>query len=120
MKAELIELLQVPRSLIGSQVATETCERDGFLLPGDPVCAVCETRVECEWLFCNDELAALDAKPRDDLVRALDEALLYVDACVTRNGHDRRTCTCELCEWIERARTVIAKTTANECGRDFG
>ena len=72
MKTEVIEMLQFPRQLIRGHVPLETCEHAGNFSPGDAGCHVCETRLECEWLYYNDESAALTEKPLDVVVEALD------------------------------------------------
>ena len=108
MCSMIIELLDLPRRLIRDQVAIETCQHAGFFSPRDPGCRVCETRLECEWLFHNDEFAALSEKPVDALLDALESSVHYVDACITFAHHDRRTCACELCSWLEQAKKAQA------------
>ena len=52
------------------------------------------------------ESAALTEKPLDAVVDALNLAVLYVDACVTRAGHGVQVCHCEACDWLRRARRL--------------
>lgn len=106
MKTEVIEMLQFPRQLIYGHVPLETCEHAGNFSLSDAGCHVCETRLECEWLYYNDESAALTEKPLDAVVDALGSAVLYVDACVTRAGHNARVCHCEARDWLKRAQRL--------------
>ncbi len=110
MKTEIIVMLEFPRRMIQGNIPLETCEHAGNFSPSDPGCLVCETRLECEWLYTNDESVALTEKPLDVVVDALRLAVLYVDACVTRASHNVRACHCEACDWLKRARRL--QTTA--------
>ena len=115
MKNEIIDMLEFPRQIIRGQIPLETCAHAGNFSSGDSGCLVCETRMECEWLYHSDESTALAQKPLDAVVDALSLAVLYVDACVTRAGHGRG-CHCEACDWLRRARrlheTVVAHPDA--------
>ena len=106
MKTEIIAMLAFPRKLMGGNIPLETCEHAGNFSSSDTGCLVCETRLECEWLYCNDEAAAITEKPLNVVTDALASAVLYVDACVTRAGHDARTCHCQACDWLKRARRL--------------
>ncbi len=106
MKTEIIDTLEFPRQIIRGHVPIETCEHAGNFSSSDTRCLVCETRLECEWLYYNDESAALTEKPLDVVVDALDSAVLYVDACVTRAVHNARMCHCEACDWLRQARRL--------------
>ena len=106
MKKEIIDMLEFPRQIIRGQIPLETCAHAGNFSSGDSGCLVCETRMECEWLYHSDESAALTEKPLDAVVDALSLAVLYVDACVTRAGHGVRACHCEACDWLRRARRL--------------
>jgi hypothetical protein len=110
MKTEIIAMLAFPRKMMGGNIPLETCEHAGNFLPSDNGCLVCETRLECEWLYRNDESAALTDKPLDIVADALGSAVLYVDACVTRAGHDARACHCQACDWLRRARRLHETT----------
>lgn len=112
MKSEIIEMLAFPRKVILGNVPLESCEHAGNFSPRDNGCLVCEARIECEWLFHNDESAALTEKSLDDIVDALGAGLLYVDACVTRAGHDARACRCDACDWLRRAQRLHDDATS--------
>lgn len=92
-----------PRDMIRGNVPMETCGHAGNFAIHDSDCRVCESRLECEWLYHNDELASLEQKPLESLLDALQTAILYVDACVTRAGHDPKRCGCRACGWLGRA-----------------
>lgn len=106
MKTEIIDMLDFPRQIVRGHVPLETCEHAGNFSPTDHGCRVCEARLECEWLYCNDESAALTEKPLNVVVDALGTAVLYVDACITRAGHNAHACHCEACDWLKRARRL--------------
>ena len=110
MKTEVIAMLQFPRQLIRGHIPLDTCEHAGNFSSSDSGCHVCETRLECEWLYYNDESAALTEKPLDAVVDALGSAVLYVDACVTRAGHNARVCHCEACNWLRQAQRLHETT----------
>ena len=107
MKTEIIKMLKFPRKIIRGSVPLETCEHAGNFSSSAPDCRICETRLECEWLYHNDESVALAEKPLDALVEAFGLAVLYVDACVTRAGHNARVCHCEACDWLRRAQRLL-------------
>ena len=106
MKSEIIEILAFPRDMIRGNVPFETCEHAGNFAARDPGCHVCESRLECEWLYHHDELSGLTERPLEALVEALQSAVLYVDACVTRAGHNPERCHCRACDWIRRAQDL--------------
>jgi hypothetical protein len=106
MKSEIIEMLDFPRKIVQGHVPFETCAHAGNFAPHDEGCLVCEARVECEWLYHNDESVALTEKSLDVIVDALGSAILYVDACVTRAGHNPRTCSCNACDWLGQAQRL--------------
>ena len=106
MKTRIIKMLEFPRRVVRGYVPLETCEHAGNFSANDPECLICETRIECEWLYHNDESVALAEKPLDAIADALDLAVLYVDACVTRAGHNARVCRCEACDWLRRAQQL--------------
>ena len=89
MKTKIIAMLAFPRQIIRGHVPLETYEHAENFSSSDTECLECETRLECEWLYCNDELAALTEKPLDVVADALASAVLYVDACLTRAGHNQ-------------------------------
>jgi len=106
MKSEIIDMLEFPRQIVRGNVPLETCGHAGNFSSSAPECQICETRLECEWLYHNDESVALAEKPLDAVIEALGMAVLYVDACVTRASHHPRTCHCEACDWLRRARRL--------------
>jgi len=101
-------MLEFPRQIIRDHVPLETCEHAGNFASSDTGCLVRESRLECEWLYYNynDESAALTETPLDVVADALGSAVLNVDACVTRAGHNARACHCDACDWLRRARRL--------------
>ena len=110
MKTAIISMFELPRKLHRGHLDLEDCEHAGNFSSEAVDCAVCDCRVECEWLYHNDEFTALVEKPVGDLLLALDAAVLYVDACVARADHDLEACRCDACTWLERARVLLADT----------
>ena len=106
MKTEIIAVLEFPRQIIRDHVPLETCEHAGNFASSDTGCLVRESRLECEWLYYNDESAALTENPLDVVADAPGSAVLNVDACVTRAGHNARACHCDACDWLRRARLL--------------
>ena len=109
MRATIVELLELPRRLIHDQVVIEICGHAGFFSPNDPECHVCQSRLECELLFHNEDFALLADKPVEVLLELLESSRIYIDAFVSRAGHDGRTCACDLCSWLKQARHIQAR-----------
>jgi hypothetical protein len=100
VRKQLIEALAYPRTLIDSGLQLENCPHNGRYDKQDLRCHECDSRPECEWLVHNDEFVALKNKPEDQLLAALEFALLHMSAFVASAGHDNRSCRCESCQWI--------------------
>lgn len=97
-------MLDYPRALARGNMELHSCIHAGNFDLADQRCRQCEYELECDWLLHTDLDAALRAKPPAELVRALEFALSYVDARVTRRGgHSRRSCPCEACRWLRDA-----------------
>lgn len=111
MKSEIIQMMAFPRDIIRGSVPFETCGHSGHYASHDSECRICESRIECEWLYHNDELSGLTEKTLDDLLDALQSALFYVDACVARAGHTPAKCHCKACSWLKEAETLHASVT---------
>ena len=101
-----MEMLAFPRQLARDGIVLEQCQHWGNYSPNASDCAVCTSRLECEWLYHNDESTAPGEKSLDVIVGALGSALLYVDACMARAGHDVQTCRCDACDWLRRAQRL--------------
>lgn len=107
VKDRIIQLLGFPRTLVRESIDHENCTHAGNFAPGDPVCADCASRLECRWLYHNDEFSALGEKPEAKLVEALEFALDYVEAFAHRAGHrPSKRCPCEVCAWLKGAREL--------------
>jgi hypothetical protein len=107
VRERIIKMLDFPRMLVRSDIDFENCTHAGNFAPGDPVCADCASRLECSWLYHNDDFSGLSQKGLPHLVKALQFALDYVDASSFRAGHrPKRNCSCELCAWLSSAREL--------------
>jgi hypothetical protein len=113
MRQRLISLLAYPRQLIRDQLELEDCRHSGQYDPGDPACIECTDEAECRWLYSNDEFAALDHKPWNALLDALEYALGFVGGYSTRNTHDQQRCGCDACSWLREAEALYAEIQAN-------
>ena len=100
MKQRIIEALAYPRKLVRNQIDPSECSHNGHFNSTDGDCQDCYHNAECEWLHSNDEFVALQSKSADELEGALEFAIGFVDALVTRRGHQTRTCCCEACVWL--------------------
>lgn len=104
MRERIIRTLDYPRALARGNMELHSCAHAGDYDAGDQRCRQCEYELECDWLLHHDLDAMLQAKPLDELAEALNFALSYVDAQVTRwGGHARRRCRCEACRWLREA-----------------
>ncbi len=110
MKEQILELLDFPRMFVRSNIDLENCTHAGNFAPGDPVCADCASRLECSWLYHNDDFSGLKEKRMPHLVKALEFALGYVEASSYRAGHrPKKRCHCQVCVWLNKARGLHAE-----------
>ena len=112
MKQQIIELLAFPRTLVRDHLELETCPHNGFFDQGDMRCLQCENGMECEWLYSNDEFAALQKHSLKRLTDALEFAVFYVEAEIARWGHDTLSCSCDSCKWLRRAQQMVEEVQA--------
>ena len=104
----ILEVLIYPRQLMQGSIALESCTHAGHYAPRQPDCAQCEHAPECEWLAGNDQHVDLRVKPIEVLIEALELSFGYVDARVTRDGHDPLRCRCSACRWLAEAEQLLA------------
>jgi hypothetical protein len=109
MKHPVIDLLAFPRRLMAGTLALDTCPHAGHFVSSGPSCDVCEVRLEREWLHDHDACSTLAGRPLADALGALRSASLYVDACVTRAGHDRARCRCAARAWLREAHALLVR-----------
>ena len=112
MKETIIEALAYPRSLVRGDMDLDGCQHAGNYLGNRRDCDQCDQGAECEWLYSNDEFVALASKPLEELEGALEFAIGYVDARVTRARHKPRKCQCEACTWLRRTRRLLDRVLA--------
>jgi hypothetical protein len=106
MRDSIIGMLDFPRSLARDNLDIDNCDHAGNYAERDSTCQVCEARLECSWLYRNDEFSALSKKPLEQLEEAFDFAVAYVDAWSVRIKHKSRTCPCHGCLWLREARKL--------------
>lgn len=111
MRRKLIRALSYPRFLMRDYLELDDCDFHGTFDPACPQCRVCSQEPECQWLINHDEFAALENKAVVDLVRALETALMYVDARVAFWDHNRRVCVCDACRWLRTTRHLLREAT---------
>lgn len=112
MREKVLEMLAFPRLLVRSTIDLEDCRHAGNFTPGDFVCAACASQLECSWLYRNDAFSGLGEKSMDDLAKALDFAVDFVDASSFRSGHEPLTdCGCDICAWLDEARRLYDRIT---------
>jgi hypothetical protein len=102
LKARIIDLLSESRMLVQGQIELHSCIHSGYYSNTHKACQLCEYGYECRWLYQNDEFTTLEHKTTEVLIESLEFADAYVDAIITRCGHDRRRCQCETCSWLRR------------------
>ena len=110
MRHTIIGMLAYPRSMARSSIGLEDCSHDGSYATDDQECLDCEFRHECRWLYRADEFADLEHRPLAALVEALDFAVEYVRARMTRAEHDFERCRCESCLWLRDSERLLEQT----------
>ncbi len=78
MRERSIELLAYPRDQVRNNVELDHCSHNGLYAEGDRECQNCDYEMECNWLYHNDEFAALKQKSIEDLVDALEFVAGYI------------------------------------------
>lgn len=65
MKTEILKMLEFPRRLARGNLELEHCRHAGNYAVGDPQCVICQSQLECEWLYHSDEFSALQERELD-------------------------------------------------------
>jgi hypothetical protein len=107
MRERILELFGQSRAMMRSQIELHECSHSGNFVPDSSECGQCDYEFECQWLYNNDEFAALERKPLETLLDSLEYALYYVEAQLIRWGHDKRGCHCEACAWLRDCRQLL-------------
>ncbi len=107
MRQKILQALAHSRAIMRNQIELHDCFHNGNYAANTMECGQCEFEFECHWLCNNDEFVALEQKSMDALIDSLEFAQCYVDALVTRRGHDRRLCRCEVCAWLRKVRRLL-------------
>lgn len=108
MKEELIAALAYPRQQVKMNLKLYYCIHGGNYHCGEQICGACEYKVECEWLYHNDECSGVARKSEDELVHSLEFPLDYVDARIANMGHDIGSCNCDNCTWLKKTERLVS------------
>jgi hypothetical protein len=112
MRQSLIEALSYPRELVRNDMDLDDCPHSGLYDDEDGRCLACPQQPECEWLYNNEEFAALGQKPVAEILAALEIASDYVAAQIAYWEHDSRQCGCTSCTWLGEASRLVDKARA--------
>ncbi len=107
MRQGLIEALSYPRELVRNDMDLDDCPHNGLYDNEDGRCLACPQRPECEWLYDNEEFAALEQKSIAEILAALEIASDYVAAQIAYWEHDSRQCGCTSCTWLRDALRLV-------------
>jgi hypothetical protein len=107
MREKILKMLSYPRALVRDQLELRDCPHNGNFAGDDGDCQECGRRLECSWLYDNEEFVALGRRPVTNLLESLDFARTYVDFRVDQMGHNRRICRCEACRWLRTATRLL-------------
>ncbi|MFI3245489.1 MAG: hypothetical protein R3Y10_03215 [Ferrimonas sp.] len=103
----LIALMAYPRRKMREHIDGRQCAHALFYNPSAFDCITCEQDMECQWINRNDELTALEHKSDEALLKALTQALHFVEAQLTAAHLNRRACRCDNCLWLQQARALL-------------
>jgi hypothetical protein len=112
MRPNLIEALGYPRELLRNDLELDDCPHNALYDNEDGKCLACLQRSECEWLYQNEEFAALGQKPIAEILAALEIASDYVAAQIAYWEHDNRQCGCTSCSWLRDALRLVDQARA--------
>ena len=114
MKPRILSLLEFPRALARGNLPLEQCAHGGNFAPADSQCRECHARMECEWLFHNDEFSALAHQPLENVVEALQIATGYVESRAVLSNHDPDLCDCPACTWCREANRLLLEADRSD------
>ncbi|UCE89466.1 MAG: hypothetical protein JSW10_01075 [Pseudomonadota bacterium] len=106
MREKIVDALSYPRQLVRDGLDFEVCRHNGQFDSTDPDCLLCDDGPECRWLYDTDEFAALTQRPLNQLVGALEFAILSVTTHNMRWKHKSELCNCEGCNWLREAQEL--------------
>jgi len=109
MRRRIIEALTYPRMLMMSRMDLRDCPMNQYFSSDQHVCQTCSQGEECHWLNSNDEFSVLSEQPIEALFEAFVFSIDYVDAHISRDGHNFRHCACETCTWAKDARHLVRR-----------
>ncbi len=108
MRQQVIQMLAYPRAVVRNELKPELwdCPHNGFFDEEDQRCVLCDNQPECQWLYSNDEFAALGQRNMEGLAEGLQFAVRYISALAAYLGHMSHTCQCEMCVWLRDAQRI--------------
>lgn len=109
MRRQIIEALTYPRMLMISRMDLEDCPMHRYFSADQQVCQTCNQGAECNWLNSNEEFSVLIEQPIEALFEAFVFSIDYVDAHISRDGHNFKHCTCETCTWAKDASYLVRR-----------
>ena len=109
MRRQIIEALTYPRMLMISRMDLQDCPMHRYFSADQQVCQTCNQGAECNWLNSNEEFSVLIEQPIEALFEAFVFSIDYVDAHISRDGHNFKHCTCETCTWAKDASYLVRR-----------
>lgn len=106
-ETELGDLLAYPRRKMRDNMDVRFCPHAVFYNPVDERCIYCHQDMECKWLNRNDEMVSLEGREPADIRRELTAAMDYVEAQLSASHLNRRACSCDNCNWLNKVRKVL-------------
>jgi len=114
MKNRILELLEFPRELVRGDMDLEECPHQGLYDLHDKICLECDQGEECDWLYGNDEFAALELHDQAQLLKALGFGLCYVRAAIAQWNHNIHVCQCTACSWFKQAQKTYDEALSGD------
>jgi len=118
MRRRIIEALTYPRMLMISRMDAQNCPLNLYYSADHRACQICDQGEECRWMNRNDEFSMLAQQPIEVLFEAFEFSIDYVDAHISRDGHNFRYCTCDSCTWAKNARYLALRYKGKSSGMD--
>ena len=107
MRQAIIETLSFPKTVIAKYINVDNCPHGGYFNPAESDCEHCARHGECHWIFQNEESTALENKPLEELISALEYSISFIELRISHQGHHAGNCQCESCLWLKKASTLF-------------
>lgn len=99
-------LLEYPRWVIEREVDFTNCQHGGAYDDTDASCTSCQFGDACHWLNLHRASPNINS-PMNELIKALDTALLYLRSPQRGGDHHAGSCECETCQWVGEAKSFL-------------